>query len=78
LARGSSSAGSSCSSTGGIVVQGLRSRRLQPLAAGESVTVSFQLLPVCRGWVRLPTFVVVSEADGRLLDSVHDVAVLVS
>lgn len=60
-----------------VAVQGKRSVRLLRLSAGDAVTVDFQLLPLRRGWVRLPTFVVVSEADGRLLDSVHDVQVLV-
>ena len=60
-----------------VVVQGSRSRRVPGLAAGQSVDVPFELLPLRCGWLRLPTFVVASEADGRLLDGVHDVHVLV-
>jgi hypothetical protein len=62
----------------GIVVQGARTQRAGPLAPGTSCCVTFDLLPLQRGWARLPTFVVVAEADGRLLDSVHDVQVLVA
>jgi hypothetical protein len=60
-----------------VVVQGSRSRRVAALAAGQSVDVPFELLPLRCGWLRLPTFVVAAEADGRLLDGVHDVHVLV-
>lgn len=60
-----------------VVVQGSRSRRIPALAAGQSVDVPFELLPLRCGWLRLPTFVVASEADGRLLDGVHDVNILV-
>jgi Protein of unknown function (DUF974) len=86
--RSSAVAGLKCASTGtppldacmkkvpDVVVQGPRSVRVEELRPGDSVDLSFALLPVRRGWVRLPAFAVVSEADGRLLDSVHDVQVL--
>lgn len=70
-------AGASDSSCPEVVVQGSRSRRIPGLPAGQSVDVAFELLPLRCGWLRLPTFVVASEADGRLLDGVHDVHVLV-
>jgi hypothetical protein len=59
-----------------VVVQGSRSVRIPRLGAGESTEVAFDLLPLHAGWLRLPTFVVASEADGRLLDGVHDVRLL--
>lgn len=70
-----SSSDSSCPE---VVVQGSRSKRVPALAAGQSVDVPFELLPLRCGWLRLPTFVVASEADGRLLDGVHDVHILVA
>jgi hypothetical protein len=39
--------------------------------------VDVTLLPLRPGVQRLPAFLVVSEVDGRPLDSVHDVLVLV-
>jgi hypothetical protein len=74
-AGGAPAAGSGADSE--LVVLGARSVRVPVLAAGQSVTVEFECLPLRRGWVRLPTFVVASEADGRLLDGVHDVHLLV-
>jgi hypothetical protein len=65
------------SSSPEVVVQGSRSRRVPGLAAGQSLDVAFELLPLRCGWLRLPTFVVASETDGRLLDGVHDVHILV-
>lgn len=72
-----SGGGDGSSSSPEVVVQGSRSRRVPGLPAGQSVDVPFELLPLRRGWLRLPTFVVASEADGRLLDGVHDVHILV-
>jgi hypothetical protein len=60
-----------------VAVQGPRIQRLPKLQPGQSASVSFVLLPLRRGWVRLPNFMVVSEVDQRLLDSVRDVQVLV-
>jgi len=48
-----------------------------PLPAGGLTTVDVTLLPLRPGVQRLPAFLVVSEVDGRPLDSVHDVLVLV-
>lgn len=76
-AGGSAADAASDSSCPEVVVQGSRSRRIPALAAGQSVDVPFELLPLRCGWLRLPTFVVASEADGRLLDGVHDVNILV-
>jgi hypothetical protein len=75
----SSSSGSSSNSTvhPDVAVQGSRIQRVHKLQPGQTASVSFVLLPLRRGWVRLPTFMVVSEVDGRLLDSVREVQVLV-
>jgi hypothetical protein len=73
----SSSGGSSSAVHPDVAVQGPRIQRLPRLQPGQSASVSFVLLPLRRGWVRLPNVMVVSESDGRLLDSVGEVQMLV-
>lgn len=66
------------SPAGGIVVAGPRSLPVPPAASpGAPCEVQVDLLPLRPGVQRLPAFLVVGEADGRPLDSVHDVQLLV-
>jgi hypothetical protein len=59
-----------------VTVLGPRVVRLGELPPGSCRDVELQLLPLRRGWQRLPAFVVVA-ADGAPCASVHDVSVLV-
>ncbi len=66
-------------SMGSVVVVGPRSVAVPPpTAPGGASLVELQLVALRRGVQRLPAFLVVAERDGRPLDSVHDVQVLVS
>jgi hypothetical protein len=59
-----------------VAVLGPRVLRLGELAPGGSRDLEIRLLPLRRGWQRLPAFIVVA-ADGAPCASVHDVSVLV-
>lgn len=60
----------------GVVVLGPRVAHLGEVAPGSSRCVTVRLLPLQRGWQRLPAFVVVGR-DGSPCASLHDVSVLV-
>jgi hypothetical protein len=61
----------------GVVVVGPRVVSLGEVSPGDTVEVPVTLLPLRRGWQRLPAFVVVGR-DGAPCASVHDVSLLVS
>ena len=62
----------------GVAVIGPRVLRVGSLAPGEARDLRVRLLPLRRGWQRLPAFVLVDAASGAPCASVHDLAVLVA
>jgi hypothetical protein len=60
----------------GVAVVGPRVVKIGDFSAGSSHEVAVRLLPLRRGWQRLPAFVVV-DFEGAPCASMHDVSVLV-